>query len=267
MKRDTLVHFLKTHLHDHAHSLSAHSKAQLKSRILQNLRTTPMSHPEPTHRVWGFTYTRLAFATLSVVILLGGTAYTSSAATPGDVLYPIKRAMEDTRVKFASNPETKARLQVQFTEERLRELETVALKAPLKMKTTTAIQADPASVTPAATATGVIVGTVEPEPEREITPAENSAREEVDKALKKLEKTRDDLSKQGNVLAADNLAKTINLLNGRVSKKERENFDRKRDDGRVKGSARTSKEEDDAQAESDTRRDDADSFRRRPHKD
>lgn len=266
MKRDTLIHFLKTHLHDQTRSLSAEAKARLKTRVLQNLRVAPTPQSKRMHEIWGFTYTRFALATLSVVVLLSGTAYASSAATPGDILYPVKRAMEDTRVRFASNSETRAKLQVQFTEERLHELETIALKAPLKMKVTPTIQADPTAATPSTSATGTpAAAVVGPEPDRETTPAENSAREEVNKALRKLEKTRDDLSKQGNTVAAYNLAKTINLLSGRMSKKERENSDQKQNDGRVKGSSRIP-EKDSGQTEPDPNQDDTDSAQRRLRK-
>lgn len=268
MKRDTLINFYKKHQQGYSHTLSTHAKTRLKTRILQNLRVPSATHAERARRVWGFSYAKLSLATAGFVLLLSGTAYASSAAIPGDVLYPVKRAVEETRVKFASNSETKAKLQVQFAEERLQELETVALKAPLKMKVTTVIQADPAAATPPATATHAPMGiAVEPEPEREITQAENSAREEVSRALKKLEKTRDDLSKQGKVVAANNLAKTINLLSGRVgNKKDRENFDQKRNDGRVKGSTRAPKK-DNTQTEADSRPNEVDSDKLPPSKD
>lgn len=216
MKRDTLIQFYKTHESARAGTLSAHARARIKARILQNLQTTPVVYAERATRTWTFVYTRFALVAVCILMLVTGTAYASSSAIPGDVLYPVKRAVEDTRVKLASSSETKAKLQVQFTEERLQELEKVEQRSPLKRTVITRIQPDTQpTTTPAAPPTA----TIEPEPEHEDTLAENSAREEVSKALLSLEKTREDLHKQGKERVAIDLAETIQVLNGRANKK------------------------------------------------
>lgn len=216
MKRDTLIQFYKKHESARADTLSAQARARVKTRVLQNLDKTPMVHAERVARTWTFVYTRFALVAVCILVLLTGTAYASSSAIPGDVLYPVKRAVEDTRVKLASSSETKAKLQVQFTEERLQELEKVEQQSPLKRTTTLRTNPDTQpAVTPAVPPTV----NIEPEPEHEDTPAENSAREEISKALESLEKTREDLHKQGKERVAIDLAETIHALNGRANKK------------------------------------------------
>lgn len=224
MKRDTLIQFYKKHQADTSPALSAHTKAAIKTRVLQNLHSSmPHSVRADGSRSWlGLWYTRSAVMAVGMLVLLTGTAYAATSAVPGDALYPMKRAVEDTRIFLASSAETKARLQVQFTEERIHELETVKVEAPLKHNTNLSIQPSTQPTAPLPTAPIHL----EPTSEHEETPAEDSAREEVHKALKTLEKTREDLSKQGKERAADDLAKTINLLNGRAHKSERHSRDR-----------------------------------------
>lgn len=222
MKRDTLIQFLKDTDSVKTGALSTQAKSQIKARLMSTIQNVPVVHAEPAAKMWTFFYTKFALVAVCILILLTGTAYASSSAIPGDVLYPVKRAVEDTRVILASTSETKAQLQVEFTEERLQELEKIEQKAPLKPM---APQIKPAAQTPLATGTALTL--LEPEPEHEETVAENSARKEVSKALRTLEKTQKDLQQQGKDSIANDLAKTIRILNGRISKKNRENSEAK----------------------------------------
>lgn len=225
MKRDTLIQFFKQHDSAKAEALSTQAKTRIKARLMNNLHKAPALRTERAARTWTFFYAKFALVAVCILILLTGTAYASSSAIPGDVLYPVKRAVEDTRVKLASTSETKAKLQVQFTEERLQELEKVERKAPLKLKAT---QIKPTEQTPPATAT--VSTQLEPEPEHEASVAENSARTEVSRALRSLEKTQADLQQQGKESVANDLAKTIRILNSRVRRKN--NTDSKREKSR-----------------------------------
>ncbi len=76
----------------------------------------------PYARRWGMTAKRVAAASF-VVVLLTGTAGTVAAesARPGDVLFPVDRAIEQLRLLVAT-PEARASLESRFFDERLTEL-------------------------------------------------------------------------------------------------------------------------------------------------
>ena len=62
-------------------------------------------------------------AAVITVVLLGGAAVAASAsALPGDVLYPVKRAVERIELTIHSDPASRARLHLQYAQRRLAEL-------------------------------------------------------------------------------------------------------------------------------------------------
>jgi type IV secretory pathway VirB10-like protein len=209
MKRDTLIQFYKKYESTRAEHLPASAQTRIKARILENLEVALPPRPHYSHQTAVIIYARFALVAIYMLILLTGTTHASASAVPGDILYPVKRAIEDTRVKLASSPETKAKLQVQFAEERLLELETVERQSPLK-------QAAP-DITPNATPPASPPTTIEAEDQE--SPAESSAREEVSKAIRSLEKTQADLRQQGKEHIASDLAVTIHTFNNRAHKK------------------------------------------------
>jgi hypothetical protein len=64
---------------------------------------------------------------LLVVTLSAGTAYAAGGALPGDSLYPVKIAVEDARLML-SGEEGEASLYLQFADERLQEIDSLATK-------------------------------------------------------------------------------------------------------------------------------------------
>lgn len=70
---------------------------------------------------------RFAYA-IGVFVLLaasGVVVAASRGALPGDSLYGAKIAFEKTQVRFTSNPATRARVQMEFAGNRLREIQTI----------------------------------------------------------------------------------------------------------------------------------------------
>jgi len=61
---------------------------------------------------------------LAVLLGAGGTMVASDAARPGDLLFPVDRAVEEVRATFATG-EGKAELKIKFAEERLGEIESI----------------------------------------------------------------------------------------------------------------------------------------------
>lgn len=75
---------------------------------------------------------RFAYA-IGVFVLLaaaGVVAAASRGALPGDSLYGAKLALEKTQVRFVSNPADRARVQMEFAGNRLREIQTIQSQTP-----------------------------------------------------------------------------------------------------------------------------------------
>jgi hypothetical protein len=70
--------------------------------------------------------TILALAVVSVTALGGGIVWAASNSLPGDLLYPVKLATEDTRLALASAPGTQVDLALEFVEERSEEAQVLA---------------------------------------------------------------------------------------------------------------------------------------------
>lgn len=66
---------------------------------------------------------RAALASFLVLILIsGGAVFASQNSLPGQALYPVKRSWEAVKLQFA-NQQDRVRLQLQLTDERLKELQ------------------------------------------------------------------------------------------------------------------------------------------------
>ncbi len=79
-----------------------------------------------------FTLSRMSIAAFALVLILGVGGTTAAAAQqsrPGDVLFPIERALEEVRLALAVNDTTRASLQLKFAEERLAELRSLVEEA------------------------------------------------------------------------------------------------------------------------------------------
>ncbi|MBN1618841.1 hypothetical protein JW887_05910 [Candidatus Dojkabacteria bacterium] len=65
-------------------------------------------------------------ATVTIIVTLGaatGTIYASDAANPGDILYPLDKAVENVQRTFTLDPTKKAELEIAIMDERVSELE------------------------------------------------------------------------------------------------------------------------------------------------
>ena len=72
----------------------------------------------PRHRI-----ALVLIAAAITAILLGGAAVTASAsALPGEILYPVKRAVERIELVIHSDPASRAQLHIEFAQRRLAEL-------------------------------------------------------------------------------------------------------------------------------------------------
>lgn len=96
-----------------------------RARVLQGADEIRKSAPKPRKRWAMFGFPRLATSlALALIFLLSGTGLVSasSAALPGDNLYPVKRSWEDLRLFFMFSPGGREGLESEFEQERLDEI-------------------------------------------------------------------------------------------------------------------------------------------------
>ncbi len=78
--------------------------------------------------IFSFMHTRMmipAVLLLSLILGTSGVAFASEPARPGDFLFPVDRALEDIRLKIATSDEKRSVLLKSFSDERLRELDSI----------------------------------------------------------------------------------------------------------------------------------------------
>jgi len=66
---------------------------------------------------------RYIISVLIGITLVGGSAFASNSAKPGDFLYTVKRVKEEARLLVTFSPQARANLQAQFAIERMQDLQ------------------------------------------------------------------------------------------------------------------------------------------------
>ena len=69
--------------------------------------------------------TSISIGTLLLISAFGATGYAASNSLPGQTLFAVKKSAENLQLKFASSPEKKVTLQVEFSKKRLMEAQQV----------------------------------------------------------------------------------------------------------------------------------------------
>ncbi len=98
-------------------------KEQLKQVIFQEINSETNSVAKRyIQQERRSNFMKYIISTLLGLSILGGTAFASNSAKPGDLLYPVKKAKEKIQINLSVSEEAKAKLQAKFGEERLKEL-------------------------------------------------------------------------------------------------------------------------------------------------
>lgn len=104
------------------------ARQRLVNRISMRQRVTFQASPRLYRQKKPKIKRRFAMSWVLIITLIatllggGGVAYASSNSLPGDMLYPVKTTLEDTRLLLASD-EADIDLLLQFTDERIEEIE------------------------------------------------------------------------------------------------------------------------------------------------
>jgi Domain of unknown function (DUF5667) len=104
--------------------LSRDKKEALWKNIEADIAKLPIASPYTFTMVTKKSMTSLALA-LVLMFSLGGTAYASNDARPGDILFPVDQALEEIRLALVRDDDSRAQLQIAFAEERLSELRSI----------------------------------------------------------------------------------------------------------------------------------------------
>lgn len=103
-----------------------HAQRRSRSRFLTILAQAS-ARRSPRLNAWGMLFQRVVTTTLTLAVgfTLGTTGlyYASASTLPGDSLYGVKRAFEDTRVQLAVSPQQRLELEEQYNSVRETEVE------------------------------------------------------------------------------------------------------------------------------------------------
>jgi hypothetical protein len=112
-------------------SLDHARKEQLKFRLLSKLGETNFAPERYTLQERGKNMLKLALGKYALaafvpVLLLGGTAYASADARPGDALFQVRKATEKLQLAVTASSESKADLHTKIAEDRLEDVAEVS---------------------------------------------------------------------------------------------------------------------------------------------
>ena len=95
--------------------------AVARAHIAALTGATTLERRRPRHRL----VVVLIAAAITTILLAGGAVAASAGALPGQLLYPVKRAVEKIDLAFHHDPGSRARLHLEFAQRRLNELSTL----------------------------------------------------------------------------------------------------------------------------------------------
>lgn len=94
-----------------------------KTRILNSLPEQIAAENYPKNNIWQPLVWKSALISILVIFLLVGSGYAAQNSLPGEILYPLKKIIENTRLNLALTPEYKLRLRMETARTRLTEAE------------------------------------------------------------------------------------------------------------------------------------------------
>ncbi len=113
----------------HTPTLTAHEREVLWSALEKKL-PPQTSIPSPYTFTFSKTKSMSALILIAVLILGGsGTTYAANAARPGDTLFPLERALENTQLRLALSDDSRNVLRTKLADERISELREILSEA------------------------------------------------------------------------------------------------------------------------------------------
>ncbi len=189
------------------------SLARVRGRIMQRLAEVETVGDSARFFSWRARVWHLARYAVSVLVgasLVGGTAFASTIAQPGDLLYPIKRVQEKALLVITVSEQKKAELRTHFAEERLEELSRLDAESGLR-------QGEGKS--PSATSSPAQQEQDKEPREKFKAEVRSQATVEVRNALTELVRVKKKLEEKGNLKAVEAVGRNISRLQEGAEKK------------------------------------------------
>lgn len=114
-------------------------------------------------------FSRWIAASTSLILLLSaiaGTGYAAYNSMPGQALFAIKKTAENLQLQFATSPEKKAALQVEFSKKRLIEAEKILKNPDVKPEIAKAAVQELSEQTKSTVNTLVLINKISPDPQK-----------------------------------------------------------------------------------------------------
>lgn len=120
-------------------TLDSSVRASMREQLIAYAHMHPVMQKAPVNTFLRVSFFRPALAAFVLVVVVAtgtGAAYAAESAVPGDVLYPVKRKVnEPLRVSLATDTQAKARVHTQLAERRLEEATKLAVVSKLDAQT------------------------------------------------------------------------------------------------------------------------------------
>lgn len=180
-------------------------KERVKQDVLRSIAAGAQGVPKRTAVFMRrYKFLRYAVSTGAVLSVCTGTAFASTSAKPGDLLFPVKKVTETMRLGLATTEHAKVQLQTEFAENRLQEFESLQAEVETEQKDSVVIN--------------------EPKHQARMR-AEDKAQAEVNNALNALTQVQTRLETKGDTDAGEAVGRTIIKLQARMRASSRKGRD------------------------------------------
>lgn len=116
-------------------------KEQIKLKLLSKLGETKfeksryITHERGINNMLSNVYSKYVVAAVLAIVLVGGTAYASNDARPGDNLFPLKKATEKVQLALSASAKSKAEMHARIAEQRLEDIAKVSAEHKTEAQT------------------------------------------------------------------------------------------------------------------------------------
>jgi len=162
---------------------------------------------------------RIASAFLSVLavfVSMAGVVSASDSAKPGDLLYPVDLAIENIRLRLATDNKSWVRLKIRFAEERLEEVRVIIAEEKQKSRA----QNQEENATKNSYATGTASSSEKTLPKKSLP---SKAQIALSSATEYLAESKKEIENKGGGISAEKINNAIVRLDGIADKYEKEN--------------------------------------------
>lgn len=128
--KDSLKQFYKEHSNTSKVQLTDEAKQRVKAQVMMNLNVNRETQT-PTVSAWSsLLFRSYVIVPFIIVVFVGGTTYVSAKSIPGDILYPVKRKVEDVHIFITPTESKKSELKAEYAKKRLEEYNELKKKDP-----------------------------------------------------------------------------------------------------------------------------------------